>query len=63
MPREVRNMSIEEAHRQLEEQLEPSTDYPQPTDVNVGFAAAEQDAIAELERLERVGDREDGSRF
>ena len=54
----IENLSIEEATARLEAQLQPQTDWPEPTDVNEGFAAAERDAIAELERLERA-ERED----
>ena len=58
-PREVRNVSIEEAHRRLEEQLEPSNDWP--TDVvNDRMEAAEEAAIAELEAAERAAREDSG---
>jgi hypothetical protein len=58
MGREVTNLSAEEAAARLEEQLQPQTDWPEPTEVNDRLEAAERDAIAEMERLERAG-RED----
>ena len=56
----VTNLSAEEALARLEEQLQPQTDLPLPTDVNAAHAAAERDAMAELERLERE-DRDNAS--
>jgi len=58
MGRELTNLSIEEARAQLAETLTSETNWPEPTDVNDQIEAAERDAIAELERLERA-DRED----
>jgi hypothetical protein len=56
----VTNLSIEEARAQLEEQLRPQTDWPEPTEVNEQMEAAEKDAMAEFERLDRE-DRESTS--
>jgi hypothetical protein len=52
MPREVRNLSIEEAQAQLEETLRTNC-VAGARRRNDRFAASEQAAIDELERLER----------
>lgn len=54
MGREVTNLSIKEARAQLAETLTPETDWPEPTDVNDQMEAAEKDAIAAFEEMERT---------
>ena len=57
MPREVTNMNLEEAHRLLEEPLQPETDWPEPSDP-LDFAGSERDRRA---GTAGTADRENGS--